>query len=317
MHVLVLHIPVGVVLLAVIADFISSRPRFAAAAQASTLLWGVAAVTGVMSVATGLMHAAEGGFGTGTIDSHRFYAILTMAGSVVVWLLRWRGGAAVAGLAKFVGLVTFVVMLVTLHYGSRVTHGERFLSAAVAGPTQSASLMANAEDLDVAAVDRSFETLAAHGWQVRPVARNAVELTVNPIAPGATLDAAAFEILAGVAEPVVELSLSRATLPDGLPGSLARLDRLAALRLDGTDIDDAALRLIAALPALRVMNLSANPRISNRSIDVIAGLQGLEQVYLWGTGVDSAGLARLGAARPDIKIQAAETFPDALLLATN
>ena len=60
MHVLVLHIPVGVILLAVIADWISSRPRFSGAAQVATLLWGVAAVTGVMSVATGLMHASEG-----------------------------------------------------------------------------------------------------------------------------------------------------------------------------------------------------------------------------------------------------------------
>lgn len=131
MHVLVLHIPIGVILLAVTADWISSRPRFAGAAHVATLLWGVAAVTGILSVATGLMHAAEGGFGAGNIDSHRFYAILTTAGSVVVWLLRWRGGPAVVGVAKAAGLVTFIAMLLTLHYGSRLTHGERFLTVGV------------------------------------------------------------------------------------------------------------------------------------------------------------------------------------------
>ena len=41
MHVLVLHIPVGVILLAVIADWISTRPRFAGAAHVATLLWGI------------------------------------------------------------------------------------------------------------------------------------------------------------------------------------------------------------------------------------------------------------------------------------
>jgi len=113
------------------ADWLSMRPRFANLLQVSTLLWGVAAVTAIGSVATGMMHGAEGGFDAGNLDSHRFYAILTAVGSTVVWVLRLKGGPAVIGLAKAVGIVTFITMLLTVHFGSRVTHGERFLSVSV------------------------------------------------------------------------------------------------------------------------------------------------------------------------------------------
>lgn len=142
MHVLVLHIPIGVILLAIIADWTGGRPRLAGASSIATLLWGVAAVTAVLSVATGLMHASEGGFPEPTLDSHRLYAILTMVGSIVVWVLRLRGGPAVVGVAKAAGIVTFVAMLLALYFGSRVTHGERFLSVA-AGPSAPRVLVAH------------------------------------------------------------------------------------------------------------------------------------------------------------------------------
>lgn len=128
MHILVLHIPIGVILLAVIADWVSDRSRFGGARRVRTLLWGVAAVTAVLAVASGLMHAAEGGFDPGNVGSHRFYAILTAVGSLVAWFLRARGTEAVEGIAKAVGIVTLVAMLLTVHYGSRITHGDRFLS---------------------------------------------------------------------------------------------------------------------------------------------------------------------------------------------
>ena len=145
MHVLVLHLPIGVILLALITDWIGSESRFAGAKSIGTLLWGVAAVTAVLSVATGLMHGSEGGFAEPTLDSHRFYAILTMAGCIVVWVLRLRGGPTVVGVAKAAGVVTLVAMLFALYFGSRVTHGDQFLSAAIDLSTP-AALVAQGRD---------------------------------------------------------------------------------------------------------------------------------------------------------------------------
>jgi uncharacterized membrane protein len=136
MHILVLHIPIGVILLAVIGDWLSGRPRFAGVRQILPLLWGIGAVTAVLSVVSGLMHAQEGGFDASFVGPHRFYAILTMVLSLVTWFLRAKGTEAVEAIGKAAGLVTLIALLLTVYYGSRVTHGGNFLQvrAVAAGP---------------------------------------------------------------------------------------------------------------------------------------------------------------------------------------
>ena len=61
-HVLALHLPIGIVVVAVILDFVALRERYRALAQASPFLWGAAALSAVVTVALGYLHFAEGGF---------------------------------------------------------------------------------------------------------------------------------------------------------------------------------------------------------------------------------------------------------------
>ena len=318
MHILVLHIPVGVILLAVIADWVSARSRFAGARQVATLLWGVGAVTAVLSVVSGLMHAAEGGFDAGNIGSHRFYAILTAVGSLAVWFLRAKGSEAVAGIAKGVGLVTLVALLLTLHYGSRVTHGDRFLqvSVASAGVAPVASRVAETAGIG-AATTELVTALGTHGLNARPVARNVASLSVATVAPGTALDPAAFAALGEVADRVVELNLSRADLPDGALETVASLTALTALRLDNASIGDAELAALAQLPDLRVLNLHGNSGITNSGVEALAAIPALERVYVWGTSIDAAGIETLEAARPGLVVQGAEAFPAGLVAAND
>ena len=61
-HVLALHLPIGIVIAAVVLDWAARRPRYAALAQASPFLWAAAAISAVVTAALGYMHFAEGAF---------------------------------------------------------------------------------------------------------------------------------------------------------------------------------------------------------------------------------------------------------------
>ena len=72
-HVLVLHLPIGIVLAAVALDWIARSERFRALGAVSPFLWALAAVSAVATAALGYMHAAEGGFSADAVAAHRFF----------------------------------------------------------------------------------------------------------------------------------------------------------------------------------------------------------------------------------------------------
>ncbi len=224
-------------------------------------------------------------------------------------------------------------MLLTLHFGSRVTHGERFLSVGVAAPAASSAVASADRPALDPAVTAAISTLSSHGLRARPLARNIAALSVEPVAPGTVVDAGALAGLAALDVEIRELSLSRATLPgastamagatassgaaaaDGGLATIASLEHLAHLRLDNVGLTDSALDVLAGMPSVTVLNLHGNPAVTNASIDTIASMPALERVYLWGTGIDADGLAALASRNDRLQVQAAASFPAAIAAA--
>lgn len=126
-HVLALHLPIGIVIAAVVLDWIARRPRYAALAQASAFLWAGAAITAVLTAALGYMHYAEGAFTGPSGEAHRFWGTVTAVAALVAWWLaaRSRGAANAARLAA--GVAMLVLVSITGHYGGNLTHGTTFL----------------------------------------------------------------------------------------------------------------------------------------------------------------------------------------------
>ena len=58
-HVVVLHLPIGVVLVAIVLDYLARRERYRPLAAASAFLWGAAALTAIEEALAGLAAAAE------------------------------------------------------------------------------------------------------------------------------------------------------------------------------------------------------------------------------------------------------------------
>jgi uncharacterized membrane protein len=125
-HVLALHLPVGIVVTAVVLDGLARRQRFRELGVASPFLWGAAAVSAILTVVLGYLHFAEGGFTGASADSHRFFGTVTAVAACFAW---WISDKTTArdGIRLGMGLVVLVLVSVTGHYGGNLTHGSTFL----------------------------------------------------------------------------------------------------------------------------------------------------------------------------------------------
>src|SRR5262245_696567 len=86
-HVLVLHLPIGIIIAAIGLDWASRRPRFAALSQASPFLWAAAAISAIFTAALGYMHFAEGAFTGPSANAHRVWGTVTAVASLEAWWL--------------------------------------------------------------------------------------------------------------------------------------------------------------------------------------------------------------------------------------
>jgi len=126
-HVLVLHLPVGIVIAAVALDWIARRERYAALRQTSSFLWGAAAISAVATAVLGYLHFAEGGFTGTSASSHRLFGTITALACVAVWWLTSRSRGAAGALRLGAGVVMLVLVTLTGHYGGNLTHGTDYL----------------------------------------------------------------------------------------------------------------------------------------------------------------------------------------------
>src|SRR6185503_9483180 len=124
-HVLALHLPIGIIIVAVVLDFVSRRERYRALGQAVLFLWGAAALSAVLTVALGYLHFAEGSFAGPSGSAHRLFGTTTG----VVMLLGWWLAARRPGtwLQPVIGVLALALVSITGHYGGNLTHGPTFL----------------------------------------------------------------------------------------------------------------------------------------------------------------------------------------------
>lgn len=127
-HVVVLHIPLGVIVALFILELLSRREKYRHLASASTYLWVVGAVSAIVTVAMGYMHFAEGSFDSASGSQHRLF------GTVLALLLTVVAGLRVSKLAGryaswFPPASVLMVVLATItgHYGGNLTHGSTYL----------------------------------------------------------------------------------------------------------------------------------------------------------------------------------------------
>lgn len=117
-HPLVVHLPIGLLLLAAVLEW-APKARFGPAAR---LGWITGGITAVVAVICGWLLAGEGGYGS-DLGWHRWLGVITMVlGLGGVWFT-----GRFPDKARWYGLATLVLVTLTGHLGGKLTHGEQYL----------------------------------------------------------------------------------------------------------------------------------------------------------------------------------------------
>jgi uncharacterized membrane protein len=127
-HVLVLHLPIGIIVVLFVLEWLARKDRYRYLEAASPFLWGATAISALVTVLLGYMHFAEGGFVGSSAYLHRNFGTALAVIATAVALLR---ASSFAESYKPVFFPASILMLflatITGHYGGNLTHGSDYL----------------------------------------------------------------------------------------------------------------------------------------------------------------------------------------------
>mgnify|MGYP001194422418 CR=1 FL=1 len=153
MHPLLLHLPIGLLLVTVVLVFTSKHFEEKAASLLTDLLLHFTALTASLTTLMGLFLSLEGSFGAEQIQLHKW---LGVALSFLCWgllVLRTR-----PQILRPVSVAGVVLLVLTGHYGANLTHGEDFVWAPLqAREERVARVITDSTTLFAATVEPIFE----------------------------------------------------------------------------------------------------------------------------------------------------------------
>lgn len=131
-HPLLVHLPIGFLLLAALLQFMGYSPRYKVLRSAVSFSLLAGCTSAAFACITGYLLSLSGDYNTETLTSHMWLGILTAIVSFLAWLISVRL-IPLSFLQRISSLnVSIVLMLVLVsvagHYGGNLTHGSDYLS---------------------------------------------------------------------------------------------------------------------------------------------------------------------------------------------
>ena len=123
-HPVLVHLPIGILLLAVLFEFLSRREKFTALTQAVELCWVLGGVGALVSCTTGYLLSLSGEYEGDTLERHQWLGISVAVVSFLCFYLKKKN----KHLAYNVAVVVLALgIMITGHLGGSLTHGEDYL----------------------------------------------------------------------------------------------------------------------------------------------------------------------------------------------
>jgi hypothetical protein len=130
-HLLVVHLPIGGLVLLGMMELLARAARFKEAAHGRGLILGFATAGAIVAAVCGLILAQAGGYEPQLLAWHKWTGLGVAVACTVAWVLHWLGHPRSY---RLVLLVTLAGLVVAGHYGASITHGRDFLSRYLPAP---------------------------------------------------------------------------------------------------------------------------------------------------------------------------------------
>jgi uncharacterized membrane protein len=126
LHPVLVHLPIGILLIALALEFLSIAPARSAWKPAADLALGLGVLSAAFSCITGYLLSLTGGYDQGLVTAHQWMAIsLTVLSGLLFFTLRGRRMGAVSG---SLSVAVLLLVFLTGHWGGTLTHGSGYLS---------------------------------------------------------------------------------------------------------------------------------------------------------------------------------------------
>ena len=130
-HPVLVHLPIGGLVLLGVLELLAKFSRFKGAAQNNRLILGLVAAASVTAALLGWMLSQAGGYDPQLLPWHKWTGFAVAATCTLAWLLNWRGRPRAYQISL---LATLVVLVIASHLGASITHGRDFLTQFAPGP---------------------------------------------------------------------------------------------------------------------------------------------------------------------------------------
>ncbi len=125
-HPLLVHLPIGILLLAIALDWLSQKERFRLLQPAIPIILLIGAFTALFSCITGYLLSQSGEYDGDTVGWHQWMGISLM---VISFLYVWiKIQIENENYSKIISAIALVLLTITGHLGGSLTHGEDYLT---------------------------------------------------------------------------------------------------------------------------------------------------------------------------------------------
>jgi uncharacterized membrane protein len=125
LHPLLVHLPIGFIVLLATVEALALLPRFKHAASASRVIVALSVPVVIFSAACGWVLSWSGGYDENTLWWHKWLGTALVPAIIFLALLQWRGWITIYRIWL---AATVVLLSVAGHFGGSLTHGSDYLS---------------------------------------------------------------------------------------------------------------------------------------------------------------------------------------------
>ena len=136
-HPLWVHLPIGILLVAVLFDQLSDRERFKQLEGSVSMLYFLGGLSAIFSCLTGYLLSKSGDYSGATLTQHQWLGITTALVALGIYFSRKKNYFKSRAAAKIVASTLFLLVSITGHLGGSLTHGADYLYVYMPQPFKS------------------------------------------------------------------------------------------------------------------------------------------------------------------------------------